>query len=208
MINFDLLIKHSSILIGLIVAIPLTIALIKNKGTVTYKNLSLSLGHKSTTDNRLKTISLNMNTQLEQIRHELFSGYLFLQKEQGCPEEILNENEDSEYVNQMLGNIVWSGNGIRSVKSIFEKCILNKEFMTMEYTQLIDSIMASIETNARKYINNNYRVKVNYTNATTRTRLISNTEWVDYLKKNLEKVRPIVDDFMTAARTLYLKGKK
>ncbi len=201
-------IKYALMIIAVIIAIPLTIALIKNKGTVTYKNLSLSLGHKSNTDNRLKTISLNMNTHLEQIRHALFTGYLFLQKDQGCPEEILNENEDSEYVNQMLGNIVWSGNGIRSIKSIFEKCILNKEFMTMEYMQLIDSIMASIETNSRKYINNNYRVKVNYTDGTARDRLISNTEWTDYLNTNLEKVRPIVDDFMTAARKLYLKGKK
>ena len=168
----DIIIKNASIIIALIIVIPLTIALIKNKGTVTYKNLSLSLGHKSTTDSRLKTISLNIITHLEQIRHEMFSGYLFLQKEQGCPEEILNENEDSEYVNQMLGNIVWSGNGILSIKSIFEKCILNKEFMTMEYTRLVDSIMASIESNARKYINNSYRVKVNYTDGSTRERLI------------------------------------
>lgn len=206
--NLDFLIKHASLFIGLIVAIPLTFALIKNKGTVTYKNLSLSLGHKSNSDNRLKTISTNMNTHLEQIRHELFAGYLFLQKDQGCPEEILNENEDSEYVNQMLGNIVWSGNGIRSIKSIFEKRILNKDFVTMEYTQFIESVMDSILSNARKYINNNYRVKVNYPDCTTRDRLISNTEWTDYLKKNMEKIRPIVDDFMTSARTIYLKGKK
>jgi len=204
----DTIIKNASIIIALIIVIPLTIALIKNKGTVTYKNLSLSLGHKAKSDYRLKNISTNMNTYLELIRHALFTGYLYLQKEQGCPEDILNENEDSEYVNQMLGNIVWSGNGIRSIKSIFEKCILNKECLTSGYVQLIDSIMASIETNTRKYINSNYRVKVNNTDGTTRERLISNTEWTDYLIKNMEKVRPIVDEFMTYSKRMYSEGKK
>ena len=199
----DIFYKFAILILILVFGIPLIIALIKNKGSISYKNLSLSLGHKAKSDPAMKRISDYMTDKLEQIRQKLFAGYLRLQKQQGCPEEILNENEDSEFVQQMLGNIVWSGNGIKSIKSILEKSLLDKSFLDMNYPYLINYLMESIEQNTRSYINRNYRARVNYPDGTTRERMVTNTEWVDSLPVCMDGVKSIIEEVLTFAREQY-----
>lgn len=185
----------------------LIVALIRNKGEVKVKDVSFSLGHKASGNPVIKRIGDYMIDKLEQIRQKLFAGYLRLLKEQGCPEDLLNENVDAEYVQQMLGNIVWSGNGIKSIKSILEKSILEETFHTMELAECVDFLMDSIEQNARNYINRNYRTRVFHPDGSERERIVSNTEWVDALPRCMENVKPIIEEVIEYARDQYKGGK-
>jgi hypothetical protein len=189
--------------IGFFLGILAILFLAKRGGSISYKDVSLSFGQKVQTDGRIKRISEYMEERLITIRQILFTGYMRLLKEQGCPEDILSDNEDSKYVNQMLGNIIFSGNGIKSIKSIFEQCFLNGQFMKMGFPSVISFLMETSKMNTQIYINTNYGTIVRYTDNSTRTRLVSNTEWITSLPEIMTEVKPLIEDIIQYALSLY-----
>lgn len=189
--------------IGFFLGILAVLFLAKRGGSISYKDVSLSFGQKVQMDERIKRISEYMVDRLITIRQILLAGYIRLLKEQGCPEDILSDNEDSKYVNQMLGNIVFSGNGIKSIKSIFEQCFLNGQFIKMDFSSVISYLVEASKANAHIYISTNYRTTVRYTDNSTRTRLVSNTEWLVSLPEIMTEIKPLIEDIIQYALSLY-----
>lgn len=194
---------------GLVFALllPVVIVFIRNRGELKVRDVSLSLNHRAAMDPTIKRIAEYMTDRLDLIRQKLFAGYIRLQKDRGCPEELLTENEDSEFVQQMLGNIVWSGNGIKSIKSIFEKSLLDRSFIVLAFPVLVESLVSSIEQNAGSYINRNYRSHVHYTNGVVRERIVSSTEWMESLPVCMQEIKPVIENILAFARGQYQGGK-
>jgi hypothetical protein len=202
-LSFDIALPAIGFVLGALAILFLS----KRGGSISYKDVSLSFGQKVQTDGRIKRISEYMDERMITIRQILLTGYMRLLKEQGCPEDILSDNEDSKYVNQMLGNIVFSGNGIKSIKSIFEHCFLIGQFMKMNFPSVISFLMETAKTNMQIYISTNYRTTVRYTDNSTRTRLVSNTEWIASLPDIMMEVKPLVEDIIQYALSLYKDTK-
>lgn len=207
MSNLPVITQLTVVFIGAIYLFFMGFVLLKRGGKIEYKNYSFAVGHKATTDKRVAQISEYMNDKLASIRQCFFGSYLKLLKDEGCLEELLVENEDSQFYAQMLGNIVYSGNGIHSIKSILEKAILDGSLVSMEFNRLMAFLLCSIEENARTYINRNYSSIIRYTDGSERCRTISNTELVDSLPSTTERIRSIINEITTFARDLYKEGK-
>jgi hypothetical protein len=201
--NFGLITQILPSVLVFVFGLPLVIALIKNKGTLKYKNVSLSLAGRASDNPQLKKASDYLIDNLNQIRTVFFSYYLKLLKTNGCPEEILSENEDAEYFGQMLGNMVWSGNGIRSTKSIIEKELLGMRYLSEEASEMTAYVCVLIRENWLKYINDNYRTNVNYPDGTSRQRIVTNKDLYDALPPVLEGIQPIVCQIFSYAKSLY-----
>ena len=201
--NWTIITQIAPAALGLMIGLPLMIALIKNKGTVKYKNVSLSLAGCAATDPNLKRASDYLIDNLDQVRTALYSYYLKLLKEGGCAEGMLSENEDSEYFCQMLGNMIWSGNGIRSTKSIMEKELLEKRYLHDDAGEMTAYALILIRENWLKYINDNYRTTVHYTDGTSRQRIVTNKDLYDALPPVLDQVKPIIYKIFSYAKNLY-----
>jgi len=183
-------------------------SMVRHNGKFSWKDVSLSFGQKAATDYRIQLIADYMAEKLFAIRQLFFSDFLRLMKEQGCPEEILVENEDSEFYDQMLGNIIFSGNGIKSIKSIHEKLFLDTSFLGIDYPILVASLTESSRLNAQKYINDHYHSCVRYPDKTQRERIVSNSELVDSLAGTMAKVTPVIESIVSYAKSLYKEERK
>ena len=181
--------------------------LAKHGGVISWKDVSLAFSSKTETDYRIKEISDYMADKMCLIRQMIFVEYLRILKTEGCSEDILVENEDSQYVDQMLGNIVFSGNGITSIKSVFEKSILNKSIFKMDYPVLILSLQNQCRVNMQKYINHHYHTNIKLTDGTYRERIVSNTEWSDSLPGLMIQLNLVIEDIVRYARSLYQEKK-
>ena len=175
----------------------------KREGTVTLPWGSLTLGEKAKNDPRIILCQARIDEHLITIRQILFSGYLRCLKVSGCSEDILAENEDAEFVNQCLGNIVFSGNGIKSIKSIIEKSLLDESIITMEFTDYLKYLLDSSQLNAIKYMNDHYRTIVRLPDGSQRVRCVSCVEWFNSIPETMEQVRPVLEEVVKYSRSLY-----
>lgn len=190
-----------------IVAVFLLLLLKFGKGRITAKlgdkNVGLSFGAAGEKDDRMKQIADYMIEKLCSIRQVYRTDFLQLVKASGCPEDLLMQIDDSRYVDQMLGNIVFSGNGIKSVKSILEKAFLSGQFLSMKPDRFRDMIGEAICENARIYTNDHYFNEVILADGTRSKRCVSQTQWVDSQARLLPDVMEKVDDIISYARGLY-----
>lgn len=177
------------------------------KGRITAKlgdkNVGLSFGAAGEKDDRMKQIADYMVEKLCSIRQVYRTDFLQLVKASGCPEDLLMQIDDSRFVDQMLGNIVFSGNGIKSIKSILEKAFLSGQFLSMKADRFRDMIAESICENARIYTNDHYFNEVILSDCSRAKRCVSQTEWVDAQSRILPEVMEKVDDIISYARSLY-----
>lgn len=175
----------------------------KREGTVTLPWGSLTLGEKGKSDPRVILCQERIDEQLITIRQIFYSDYLRLLKNNGCPEEILGENEDAEFVNQCLGNIVFSGNGIKSIKSIIEKSLLDESIFQMEFSEYLKYLLDASQQNAVKYMNDHYHSIVRLPDGTQRERCVSCVEWFDSVPATMEQVRVVLEAVVRYSRKLY-----
>lgn len=182
------------------------------KGRVTAKigdkNVGLSFGAEAVKDDRMKQIADYMVEKLCTIRQLYRTDFLQLVKAAGCDESLLMQIDDSRFVDQMLGNIVFSGNGIKSIKSILEKAFLNGQFLSMRPDVFRAMIGEAIVENARIYTNDHYFNDVILGDGTRHPRCVSQTDWVDSQAKLLPDVMEKVDEIIDYARSLYAKDGK
>lgn len=164
---------------------------------------TLTLGEKGKADPRVILCQERIDEQLATIRQIFYSDYLRLLKTNGCPEEILGENEDSEFVNQCLGNIVFSGNGIKSIKSIIEKSLLDESIITMEFAEYVKYLLDASQQNAVKYMNDHYHSIVRLPDGSQRERCVSCVEWFDSVPATMEQVRGVLESVVRYSRKLY-----
>jgi hypothetical protein len=176
----------------------------KRCGTITFPGGgSLTLGEKAKSDPRVSLCQARLDDQLVTIRQIFFSAYLRQLKENGCPEEILAENDDAAFVDQCLGNIVFSGNGIKSIKSIIEKSLIDESFITMDFSDYVRYLVSASQLNAQKYMNDHYRTIVRLPDGSERARIVSGTEWFDSVPRVMELARPVLEDVVKYSRELY-----
>lgn len=177
------------------------------KGRITAKigdkNVGLSFVAAGEKDDRMKQIADYMVEKLCSIRQVYRTDYLQLVKCSGCPEDLLMQIDDSRFVDQMLGNIVFSGNGIKSIKSILEKAFLSGQFLSMKADRFRDMIAEAICENARIYTNDHYFNEVILADGSRIRRCVSQTQWVDSQARLLPDVMEKVDDIISYARSLY-----
>lgn len=175
----------------------------KRDGSVILPWGSLTLGEKAKSDPRVELCQSRIDEHLITIRQIFFSGYLKLLKTNGCPEEILGENDDAEFVNQCLGNIVFSGNGIKSIKSIIEKSLLDESIITMEFSDYLKYLLESSQLNTFKYMNDHYHTMVRLPDGSQRVRCVSCVEWFNSIPETMEQVRPVLEEVVKYSRSLY-----
>jgi hypothetical protein len=184
----------------------------KGKGKITAKigdkNVGLSFGAEAAKDDRMKQIADYMGEKLCTVRQIYRTDFLRLIKESGVDEALLMQIDDSRFVDQMLGNIVFSGNGIKSIKSIIEKVFLSGQFLSMKPDRLREMLSESIVENARIYTNDHYFNDVILGDGNHVRRCVSQTDWVDAQTKIIPLVMEKVDDIMSYARGLYEKEKE
>jgi hypothetical protein len=195
------------IIVVALVVVFLILMLKFGKGKVTAKigdkNVGLSFGAEAAKDDRMKQIADYMIEKLCTIRQLYRTDYLQLVKAAGVSEDLLMQIDDSRFVDQMLGNIVFSGNGIRSIKSILERVFLSGQFLSMKPDRLRDMLAESIVENARIYTNDHYFNDVILGTGDRVSRCVSQTEWVDAQAKLIPDVMEKVEDVVSYARGLY-----
>lgn len=200
-------------IIGILVLAGLAVFLLLllkfGKGKITAgigdKNVGLSFGAAGETDTRMKQIADVMGDKLCTIRQLYRTDFLQLVKASGCPDAILMQIDDSRFVDQMLGNIVFSGNGIRSIKSILEKSFLSGQFLGMKPDVYRAMIGESIVENARIYTNDHYFSEIILADGARRPRCVTQTAWIDSQARLLPDVMEKVDEIVSYARSLYEK---
>lgn len=164
---------------------------------------TLTLGEKAKSDPRVILCQARIDEHLITIRQILYSGYLKLLKQNGCPDEILGENDDADFFNQCLGNIVFSGNGIKSIKSIIEKSLLDESIFRMEFSDYLKYLLDASQLNAVKYVNDHYHTIVRHPDGTQRERCVSTVEWFDALPATMDQIRPVLEDVVKYSRKIY-----
>lgn len=100
---------------------------------------------------------------LENIRESKYSRYLKFLKIKleglGLSPDLVN-NDDSRFYYQCLGNIVYSGNGIRSIKTILEYELVTGEYLKHrrhdEFEKYINRVADACMHTSTKYLNSNY----------------------------------------------------
>ena len=167
------------------------------------KNVGLSFSAEAAKDERMKQIAEYMIEKLCTVRQIYRTDFLQLMKNAGCDETLLMQIDDARFVDQMLGNIVFSGNGIRSIKSILEKAFLSGQFLSMKPDRFRNMVGESICENARIYTNDHYFNEVILSDGSRSKRCVSQTEWVNSQQKLLPVVMEKVDDVISYARSLY-----
>lgn len=158
----------------IISAILLTTALIfiiaKRGATVKYKGDTVIIPGQIT--GKLKGTPLGILLDelinvLTAIRAKLKSSYLKkLEDEHGVSDDLLNSHDDSRFIHQCLGNIVFSGNGIRSIKTILEQVTAAEEYMRNQNDEDFDKFTARVTRSCvqtyNKYLDTEYDNDVYY----------------------------------------------
>jgi len=186
-----------------ILALIALASLRKRSGTVSLPWGTLTLGEAGKNDPRVILCQARIDEQLITIRQIFYSDYLRLLKANGCPDEILGENEDAEFVNQCLGNIVFSGNGIKSIKSIIEKSLLDESIFQMEFSDYLKYLLDASQLNAIKYMNDHYHSIVRLPDGSQRERCVSCVEWFNSVPATMEQVRAVLEGVVRYSRKLY-----
>ena len=149
------------IIVGIILISYLVYKFVKRGGKIKIKDSSFSMaGNESTDDPKNKQLSEYVNIKLQEIREQKFKRFLTLLRNEKIPYDGLVSHEDARLYYQCLGNIVFSGNGIRSIKSIIERELIlgnyNNRRRKEEKDLYIDTVVEECMRENTKYLNHNY----------------------------------------------------
>ena len=145
-----------------------------------------------------------MLDRLPLIRESKWSSFLSLLKRKGI--EALNfvNNEDAQYYYECLGNIVWSGNGIKSYMSIIQKALLDQHFARfdseVEFESYIDDVMMRLRENENRYLDQRYLTTVTTAEGTYRKRIVDRDELYKLTEQQKDETRKFVRDIFVHAR--------
>lgn len=107
-----------------------------------------------------------MMYKLAEIRRKEYKFFLKELKKTGIEENCLADHEDSRFYQQCLGNIVYSGNGIRSIKTIIEGELIRGNYLKnrrdSEYDQYIREITDQCMQSSERYLNDNYDSQMSF----------------------------------------------
>lgn len=141
--------------------IMVLIILFRRGGKLTFKSGAFVIPDNTKKNHTgLENTLFFMMEKLASIREGLQKRFYERLTLKGVAENILESHEDGKIYYQMLGNIIYSGNGINSFKSIIEKALIlelylkkNKENLLSKYVaEIVD---ACLDSN-RKYLNAHY----------------------------------------------------
>lgn len=109
--------------------------------------------------------------------------YLKALKDAGVPKDNVTAHEDAMYYDQCLGNIIWSGNGIKSFKSILELELVAGRYRHTnrdnEFNSYIEDLANRLQIEADRYLDIFYRSQVTTDLGRQRLRKISREKLYD-----------------------------
>ena len=135
-----------------------------------------------------------------QIHHVVYHGFLRLVKRKGVAEQDITEIEESQFARVLLRDAVMRGNGSRSVQKIIEAHVARRDFMGKDArAYVITHVLPQVEDTLREEINSEYSTTVRTVDGSTKTRVVSQVEFVDMLMNKetrdllVEKITPFFE---------------
>lgn len=136
-----------------------------------------------------------MFNELPKIRKVRRDRYQDELRDLGLPEHLITAHEDYAFYDQCLGNVLYSGNGIRSMKSILELEIIHgghrNRRRDSELNHYVHGLALRMQTESDSYLDRSYRSQVTTDTGEQRLRKISR-----------ERLRQIEDETLPAIETV------
>lgn len=130
-------------------------------------------------------------------------------RQQGVEKEHLTAHEDAMYYDQCLGNIIFSGNGIQSFRTILEmELSLGKHKETRrdnEMNRYIEDLSDRLQTEADRYLDNWYRTMVVTDHGEIRQRLVSREHLFELEREQIGDFRDFLKDIFSSINSLGCK---
>lgn len=115
--------------------------------------------------------------ELPAIRKVKRDLYLRELEEVGVPPHAVRAHEDYMFYDQCLGNIIYSGNGIRSFKSVLEMEIMHGSYRhrrrDSELEAYVEALVERLQIESDSYLDKSYRSQVTTDDGRQRLRKIS-----------------------------------
>lgn len=147
-----------------------------------------------------------LSEQLPLIRQVKWSAWLSAVKRAAIAAVDIVALDDTQFYMQALGNIIWSGNGIRSYKTLLEAAIMGKEWQTAdsdaEFDLFIDNLMRRIIENENKYLDSNYQTIVLEVDGDTHKRVLNRLELFGLTQATVPEVRNIIREVFTRIKEM------
>jgi len=171
---------------GLILLSFIFYLFIKRGGKITTPYASVYIPDVVKTEGPLsEELSYLYNSTLPQIRAAFEQRFLKELKNKGIPSNWWLEMEDYKFFREAMGNIVYSGNGINSIKTILEKEVCQHKEVNDRYIQ---NVLSRLSECARKYLNVQYEDHVYVAPGEMRERIISSIEVFTFCQELFESV--------------------
>lgn len=117
-------------------------------------------------------------------------------KAAGVPTENLTAHEDYAFYDQCLGNIIYSGNGIKSFKTMLELEIVSKRFehkrRDAEYEAYIDELADRLQVESDSYLDRSYRSRVVTDEGGERFRRVSRERLSEIERSGKEELKTVL----------------
>jgi len=147
-----------------------------------------------------------MLDRLPLIREAKWSSFLSLLRQKGIESVNFVSNEDAQYYYECLGNIVWSGNGIKSYMSIVQKALADRYFerfdSEVEFESYIDDVMLRLLENENRYLDQRYLTTISTAEGAFRRRVVDRDELYKLTKQQVTDTRKFVRDIFVHAKEM------
>lgn len=145
-----------------------------------------------------------LGEELPLIRQVKWSAWLSAVKRAGIAAADIVALDDTQFYGQALGNVIWSGNGIRSYKTILESAIMSREWEAcdsdVEFDSFVDGLMRRMSENENRYLDQNYQSRVLEPDGGMRKRVLDRLQVYDLTQSTAPAVRAIVREMFARIR--------
>lgn len=128
------------------------------------------------------------------IYNMIYGRYLRIVKSKGVKEAMITDLEDSHFARSLIKNATMLGNGSRSVQKIIESHIARRDFLGKDIdAYLLTHVVPQVVNALQEEVNSEYDTVIHVDENTTRTRIVTQVEFVDALMS-----REMRDDLIRA----------
>jgi len=132
------------------------------------------------------------------------ANFYKLLKNHGVPHERLSSYEDCQLYTEIVGNMLYGENGVKSTKTIIRQTMRDGDFVKKEgkdFDTFIEDTMEEVRQNWNRYLNEHY--ESNVTNITGQSRLRIVSREILYDSEQL-----LVPDMLQIIRDIFMNGKR
>lgn len=172
-------------------------------GTTKTGSIGIFIPEKWRKANPMLDVALDcMSNELRTIRKQKRDAYTDALKEAGIPEHVVTAHEDYAFYDQCLGNIIWSGNGIRSFKSVLEMEIVHGSYVRRrresEMDKYISALIERLHVEEDTYLDRSYLSQVVTDSGGHRLRKVSREMLREMETKSQEDMFPVLKRMFVA----------